>query len=124
MKALSHIQSLFLKKCPYCGKAINIRLLRKIPCSAPLRWFQFTPAAQTACPECRGLVKSTAENSKTLLVGFVALIAIALVGAFFPMVHNWIALLPGGLYLLAMPAFVLGWYVLKNSELVRTNDDR
>ena len=103
---------------------INIRLLRKIPCSAPLRWYQFTPGAQAACPECEGLVKSTAENSKILLVGFGALIAIVLAGAFFPMARNWIDLLPGGLNLLALPALVLGWHVLKNSELVPANDDR
>jgi hypothetical protein len=124
MKAVSHIQSLFLKKCPYCGEEINIRLLRKIPYSAPLRWYQFTPGAQTACPECGGLVKSTAEDSKILLIGFMAPIAIALAGAFFPVARNWIALLPGGLYFLALPALVLGWHVLKNSELVPANDDR
>ena len=123
-KTVSHIQSFLLKKCPYCGEVINIRLLRKIPCSAPLRWYQFTPGAQAACPECGGHVKSTAESSKILLIGFGVLIAIALAGALFPVARNWVALLPGGLYLLALSALVLAWHVLKNSELVRANDDR
>ena len=124
MNTMSHIHSLFFKKCPYCGKSINIRKLRKIPYSAPLRWYQFTPAPKTACPECGGFVKFTAEDSKILLVGFGTPIAVGLAGAFFPVVRNWITLLPGGLNLFVLPAFVSGWYVLKHSELAPARNDR
>lgn len=123
MKTVCHFHSLFFKACPHCGKSINIRRLRKIRYLAPLRWYQFTPAPKNACPECGGLVKSTAENSRILLIGYGALIAIALAAVFFPVVSHWIVLMPGGLYLLTLPAIVIGWYVLKHSALVPVNND-
>lgn len=118
------IQSMFLKKCPHCGRSVDVRQLQRIPHSSPLRWYQFTPGAQTACPECGGLVKSTAQDSPILLIGFGTLIAIALAAALFPAVRTWIAVVPGAPYLLALPALLIGWFVLKLSELVSANNDR
>ncbi|NJD24059.1 MAG: hypothetical protein FIB06_01490 [Betaproteobacteria bacterium] len=108
---------MFLKKCPHCAATVDIRRLHKVPCSAPLRWHDFTPAAQTACPACAGLVKLTAEKSPALLVGFAALIGVALAAVVFPVVGRWIAQFPGGIYLLALAALSLGGLVLKNSAL-------
>ena len=115
---MSLIESMFLKTCPHCGKATDIRHLRMIPRPGPLHWYQFTPSAQAACPACGGLVKSTAENSPILIVGFGALIAISLAAALSPMVRSWIALFPAAPYLLALSALLLVWFVLKQSELV------
>jgi endogenous inhibitor of DNA gyrase (YacG/DUF329 family) len=115
---MSQIQSPFTKKCPHCGKSIDTRRLRRIPFSGSLRWYQFTPGSQTACPECGGLVKSTAANSPILLVGFGALIFIALAYALFPVVRGWVALIPGAPFSLAPLALLVGWFALKNSVLL------
>lgn len=121
---MSQIESPFSKKCPHCGKSIDTRRLRRIPFSGSLRWYQFTPGSQAACPECGGLVKSTAANSPILLLGFGALILAALACALFPVVRSWVAIIPGAPFLLAPLAFVIGWFALKNSELLPANDDR
>jgi hypothetical protein len=121
---MSHIQSLFFKKCPHCEKSIDTRRLRKIAFSGSLRWYQFTPGALAACPECGGLVKSTVANSPILLFGFGALILVGLAAALFPVVRSWMDIIPGALYLLALPALLIGWFALKNSELLPANDDR
>jgi len=121
---MSHIQSPFFKECPHCGESIDTRRLRKIPFSGSLRWYQFTPGSQAACPECGGLVKSTAANSPILLFGFGAPILVGLAAALFPMVRNWMAIIPGALYLLAPLALLTGWFAFKNSELLPANDDR
>jgi predicted RNA-binding Zn-ribbon protein involved in translation (DUF1610 family) len=123
MKILSPILSVFLKPCPYCGKSIDIRRLRKIPRSAPLRWYQFTPAARTACPECGGFVKSTAADSPTLALTFLALLIVLLASIFVPEVRGWVAILPGGLYFFALPALLAAGFTLKHSELVAVDDE-
>lgn len=121
---MSQIQSPFSKKCPHCGKPIDTRRLRRIPFSGSLRWYQFTPGSKVACPECGGLVKSTAANSPILLLGFGALIFTVLAYALFPVVRSWVAIIPGAPFFLAPIAFVIGWFALKESELLPANDDR
>ena len=121
---MSLIESIFFKKCPHCRQVTDIRKLQKFRHSGPLRWYQFTPGSQSTCPECGGPVKSSAENSLILRIGFGMLIAFVLAAVFSPLAHSWLAFIPEVPYLLAFIALLISWFDLKHSELVSANDDR
>jgi hypothetical protein len=98
--------------CPYCAKPVALAALRSIPHSGRLKWYQFTPAPQTACPNCGGLVRNAAHNSSWLwlviasfVIGGVSLVVVPL---------NF--LLRG--YVWAIPAVIGILFAIKSNRLV------
>jgi len=69
--------------CPHCGKVVAFLALRKIPFAGKPKWYQFTPAPQQACPQCGGLVRSSAANSPWWLLAFAPALMM-LAWPFFP----------------------------------------
>jgi hypothetical protein len=98
--------------CPYCAKPVALAALRSIPHSGRLKWYQFTSAPQTACPNCGGLVRNVAHNSPWLwlviasfVIGGVSLVVVPL---------NF--LLRG--YVWAIPAVIGILFAIKSNRLV------
>lgn len=64
--------------CPHCHATIRLRDMKRIPYSGRLKWYEFTPAPKTACPQCGGLVRHSGAQSRWLLLPFMAIIIILL----------------------------------------------
>jgi hypothetical protein len=95
--------SLFQKACPHCHASVDVRSLRKVPRkTGRLKWYQFTPAPHTACPDCRRFVVSTFANSLLLAVPFGIFVAALLAAMIFPRVGAILHATPGEPYSLAV----------------------
>jgi len=100
--------------CPYCAKPLALAELRSIPYSRRLKWYQFTPAPQTSCPNCGGFVRNAAHNSPWLW-----LVIASFVIGFISLVVPPLSFLQRGYgYLWAIPAFIGILFVIKSNRLV------
>ena len=110
--------SAFIKPCPHCESVINMRALRKVPRVHALRWYQFTRAAHTACPQCRGFVTFTIGNSPWWLAFPLLLAGIGASALWCPAMTTFLSSLLGRVILLATAGMV-AWFAVKHSALLR-----
>lgn len=110
---------MFKKSCPYCNELIDVGKLQKISGTEKLRWYQFTPAPRTACPKCKGFVKSTTDTSRLVLLVLAILSLVVFSSIYFLEVGELINDTAGGFLLLIVIIIPLAVWASKRAKLIK-----
>ena len=102
--------------CPYCHSQLSLRDLIRVPFTGVLRWYQFTPGPDLACPKCGGFVEASANHSPLLLLVFLPPLAALATTHFLPDLRFLMKGLWIGVW--ALPSLIGLWLLLRSNRLL------